>query len=133
MGDFSKTYEGVVDVVISDCDIYTLDGKRKFHTDNAMWDTGSTCTFVSDRIIRALQLEPSGMVGVSGIGGDVDTQKYMIHISLPTGNVVTYFEVLSSEYEDYDVIIGMDIINRGHFSLDSSGENTVFFFSLSET
>lgn len=63
-------------------------------------------------------------------GGESENSTYLIHVMLPTGDVITYQEVYVSELEECDAIIGMDIINLGHFHLDLCQGETTFTFSL---
>ncbi len=95
-----------------------------------MWDTGSQYTFLSSRIIEALQLKPSGVAEVSGIGGISDANVYVVHIVLPSGDAVVNVEALGSDYSDYDVIIGMDIIVLGEFHFDKVDDHSVFSFNV---
>ena len=129
MGTFNKKYPTVVDALQTDCDIYSLDG-RLFHTDNAMWDTGATTTIISSRIVRQLKLEPYQQGGISGIGGASNTNTYLVHVLIPTGDVVTNCEVMKSDFEDYDVIIGMDIISLGDFCFTNPDDYSVFSFRI---
>lgn len=129
MGTFNKTYSAVVDALQTDCDIYSLDG-HLFHTDNAMWDTGATTTIISSRIVRQLQLKPYQQGGISGIGGASNTNTYLVHVLIPTGDVVTNCEVMESDFEDYDVIIGMDIISLGDFCFTNPDDQSAFSFRI---
>lgn len=130
MGTFSKTYSGIVDAVIAPCDIYSWDGKAVFHTENAMWDTGSTRTFLSSHIVEALKLQPYGKEEMSGIGGVVEADTYVVHVRLPMGDYIANLEVLAGEYNDYDMIIGMDVVYHGDFHLDNSSGHSVFTFRI---
>ena len=69
-------------------------------------------------------------VHLKGIGGESESSTYLMHVMLPTGDVITYQEVYASELEECDAIIGMDIINLGHFHLDLCQGETTFTFSL---
>lgn len=51
---YTKTFDDLTDVILTECDICSVYGKR-FHTDEAMWDTGSQYTFLSSRIIEAFR------------------------------------------------------------------------------
>lgn len=117
MSAYTKTFNDLTDVILTECDICSVYGKR-FHTDEAMWDTGSQYTFLSRRIIEALQLKPSGIAYVSGIGGNSEANVYVVHVVLPSGDAVVNVEALDADYSDYDVIIGMDIIMLGEFHFD---------------
>ena len=130
MGAYSKTFNDIVDAVISPCDILLADTHKVFHTENALWDTGSMCTFISARIIQERQLQPFGKDVVSGIGGIVETDTYLVNLRLPSGDMITNLEIMASEYDDYDVIIGMDVIMHGDFHLDNSSKQSVFSFRI---
>lgn len=129
MGTFNKEYPFVVDALQTECGIYSMDG-RLFQTDNAMWDTGATNTIISSRIVRQLHLQPYQHGGISGIGGESDTDTYLVNVKIPTGDVVIDCEVMESDFEDYDVIIGMDIIGLGDFCFTNPDGKSVFSFRI---
>ena len=97
---------------MTECDIYSADG-HNFHTDYAMWDTGADTTLISSRIVKELRLQPYKQGGIAGIGGASDSNVYLVHILVPTGDFVTGVEVMESDFQDYDVIIGTDVIMFG--------------------
>ena len=126
---YTKTFDGLTDVILTGCDICSVSGNR-CHSDEAMWDTGSQFTFLSNRIIEALQLKPTGRMGLSGINGESEADVYTVHVVLPSGDAVINVEALGSDYSDYDVIIGMDIITLGEFHFDKVDEHSVFSFNI---
>lgn len=126
MATFKKEYPDIVDVILTECSIYSADG-RKFHTEKAMWDTGADTTIIS-RIVSELQLKPYRQGGIAGIGGASDSNVYLVHILVPTGDFVTYVEVMESDFEDYDVIIGMDVISFGDLLVTNADNKTIFQF-----
>ena len=93
MPTFKKQYPTTVESVLTECDIYSDDG-HKFHAECAMWDTGADTTIISSRIVRELQLQPYKQGGISGIGGSTGSNVYLVHVHVPTGDVVTYVEVM---------------------------------------
>lgn len=130
MGTFNKEWDENTDCVLSWCDIRPLDYKtgKVFHADKAMWDTGATTTVISTRVVRQLRLRPFDITGISGIGGMTETNTYLVHISLPTGDTYTFLEVMESDFEDYVIIIGMDIIALGDFCFTNANNRSVFSF-----
>lgn len=130
MGVYNKLFDDVVENVFTDCDIRPMNFSNGsvFHTDKALWDTGATTTIISSRIVRELQLEPFELAGISGIGGVSDVNTYLVHVSIPTGDTYTYLEVMESDFEDYDVIIGMDIIGTGDFCFTNAEGRSQFSF-----
>ena len=60
----------------------------------------------------------------------MEADTYLLHVALPCGDVIAFLEVLESDYDDYDVIIGMDVIGHGDFHVDNSSGHTIFSFSV---
>jgi hypothetical protein len=54
----------------------------------------------------------------------------MVHVVLPSGDTIINVEALGSDYSDYDVIIGMDIIMLGEFHFDKVDDHSVFSFNI---
>ena len=127
MATFKKEYPILVESVITECDIYSSEGQR-FHTDNAIWDTGADTTVISSRIVKKLQLKPLRQGLITGIGGDSNSNAYLVHIQVPTGDFVTDVEVMENDYYDYDVIIGTDVIMFGDFLITNANDKTTFQF-----
>lgn len=130
MGTFSKEYDSRAEVIMTACDFYSTDGKRLVHTDRAVWDTGSTTTILSHKLIEQLQTESFRNGDMTGIGGDVSSDTYLVHVAPPTDEVITYIEVMAYDFEDYEAIIGMDVITYGDFQISSIGGKTKFSFKL---
>ena len=127
MATFKKEYPNLVESVITECDVYSSTG-QKFHTDHAIWDTGADTTVISSRIVKKLQLKPLRQGFITGIGGDSNSNAYLVHIRVPTGDFVTDVEVMENDYYDYDVIIGTDVIMFGDLLITNENNKTTFQF-----
>ena len=130
MGLYSKRYGTRVDAIITECQFCTTGGGKNITAHSSLWDTGSTTTILSRRLINELKTEPFNKGGMSGIGGNTEGNTYLLHVMLPTGDAVTYVEVFEADLEDFDAIIGMDIISLGDFHIDSSQGDTLFSFQV---
>jgi len=130
MGTFRKQYDTQAEAIITPCVFITTDQLRRLRTDSAVWDTGSTATIISSRLAKQLNAKAYSKGSMSGIGGEAEGDTYLLHVLLPTGDAVTYVEVYETPLEDYDAIIGMDLITLGNMHLDSIGGKTTFTFSL---
>ena len=74
-----------------------------------------------------MKLKSVGKSGVSGYNNGVDVKNtYLIHLGLPTGDIVTNVVVMEFDSEDYDVVIGMDVICQGDMALTNKDGNTTF-------
>ena len=99
-----------------------------YRTEDAAWDTGAEFSIVSPRVIEALRLTPYGKASVMGIGGDRVSDIYMVHIALPNGKIIRNVEVYCSDIDDYDVLLGMDIITQTDFVITNKDNKTIFQF-----
>lgn len=77
-----------------------------------------------------MQLKPRSEGEIVGIGGDHTAKTYMIHLGLPSGDLVQDVEVYCSDIDDYDVLIGMDIIGLTDFSLTNGDGKTIFAYRI---
>jgi len=93
-----------------------------------MWDTGADTTIISSRIVNELKLQPYKQGGIAGIGGATGSNVYLVHVLVPTGDFVTSVEVMESDFEDIDVLIGMDVIIFGDFLITNKDGKTIFQF-----
>ncbi|MBR1504705.1 MAG: aspartyl protease family protein, partial [Prevotella sp.] len=78
MPTYKKEYPTLVENIMTECDIYSVSG-RKFHTERAIWDTGADTTIISSRIVKELNLQPYKAGGISGIGGATGSNVYLVH------------------------------------------------------
>ncbi len=89
---------------------------------------GSRYYHYSSRIVNELKLHPYKQGGIAGIGGATGSNVYLVHVLVPTGDFVTSVEVMESDFEDIDVLIGMDVIIFGDFLITNKDGKTIFQF-----
>ena len=130
MGRFSISLGSLADEIVTECEFVSLEQQRRVKALRAMWDTGSNATILSTKLVSELRPDQFGQGGMTGIGGQSEGDTYLMHVSLPTGDIITYQEVYEANLGDYDAIIGMDIITRGNFHLDCDHGETLFSFEL---
>lgn len=137
MGAFTQRFPSIVDSVVTECYVYSsvdfIEGHKvkRLKLDRSLWDTGASSSLISKAAADALGLVPIGKSEISGVNAGVEFKRtYLIHVGLPTGDVVT--NVLVSEFngEDYDLIIGMDIIQNGDFAVTNVNDITAFSFRI---
>lgn len=96
---------------------------------NAIWDTGATQSVVTKATARALDLVPSGMARMFHAGGESDVNAYLVNLHLPNGLNVAAVHVLEMEDgQDCGVLIGMDVITLGDFTITNVGGITTVSF-----
>lgn len=132
-------FHGLAESISSDCGICEafdpmLLGRGKKHpavrTYHAVWDTGASKSSVSQKVVDELGLKPVG-VGVNHTAaGPVPTHLYLINMLLPCDVGIPVLTVTCSDLGDIDVLIGMDVINKGDFSITNVGGKTTFSFRI---
>ena len=94
----------------------------------ALWDTGATKSSISQRVVNDLGLIPVGQGINHTAAGVVPTKMYLINILLPCGVGFPSLMVTSSDLGNLDVLIGMDVICKGDFSITNLNGKTTFSF-----
>ncbi len=86
---------------------------------------------VSKRVVNELGLASEGYINVSHAGGEShDVPIYYANILLYNNVQVEDLRVGLFEARDIDVLIGMDIINRGDFAVSNRNGATSFSFRI---
>lgn len=94
----------------------------------AVWDTGATNTCISHRIVDDLHLTPIGKTNVRTANELVETNVYCIDIMLPNKLTIKDVRAQALALYDCDLLIGMDIIKFGDFSVTTNNGKTIFSF-----
>jgi len=117
--------EEITPKVSGDLDIRDFNGKKY----KAIWDTGATGSVITEKIVKELDLMPTGMTKVSTASGERDVNTYIVSIWLPNNVVVGNVKVTEGIiHGEYEVLIGMDIITKGDFAITNYDGKTVFTF-----
>lgn len=127
----SKFSNGIANQIITLIDIVVPNTNISHHV-GAIWDTGATASVITTNIVNKLNLVPTGMTNVITANGPALQNTYIVEIVLPNGLVVkdvTVTEIpgLSSGCE---VLIGMDIIVLGDFSITNYKGTTCMSFRI---
>ena len=137
MAVFTQEHDYQAEAIVTTCAItpaVELDENftvpQIYQTDNAMWDTGATNCLISRKLIEALQLQPVGQCELSDASSEEDevTDVYLVHIGLPTGQIIRNVQAAFTPSRDYDFVIGMDIITQGDFAVTNKDHKTVFSY-----
>lgn len=70
------------------------------------------------------------MTQVHGVSGVVNSNTYLINISLPNHVVIQSITVTEGQLTGADVLIGMDIISLGDFIITNCNGQTVMSFRM---
>ncbi len=103
--------------------------QAKSEKGNAIWDTGATSSMISASMAKKLQLIPIGVTQIAGVHGVQNAKCYFIDIGFQNGFEIENIKVSeASDFGGFDLLVGMDVINRGVFLIDGlNGEMKVLF------
>jgi uncharacterized protein YchJ len=98
----------------------------------AIWDTGATCCAIHPSVARHLNLRPISLEHVKHAGGTSLRNVYLISIFLPNNIALSPVRVVDCTEEDlnFGILIGMDIITQGDFSITNVKGNTTVSFRM---
>ena len=131
---FTCKYSGIADQIISTCEVsgFIEDLSQEFSmtTFQALWDTGATCSAISKAVAEKLKLEPVSKVTVSHADGQSMVNVYDISLALPNKTFFQFVRVTECTLSGFDLLIGMDVISEGDFSISNKDGKTTFSFRI---
>ena len=135
---FTQIYEEKACRLITECkvgryiepSIHTnyLPIHKTFH---ALWDTGATHTCIGQKVIDTLGLIPTGEKSVIYTSrAQSISNNFLVSLILPNNVGLYKINVVHRDSSGVDLIIGMDIIRHGDFSISCKNGNTLFSFQF---
>ncbi len=120
------SFDGVTDRIITPVNVYDVYREKAALGVKALWDTGSRTSCISERLARELKLSEIGRMTVISPTGTLD--KPIHRVELEFSEHLVYKDIAVTEYplerHDCDVLIGMDIITKGRFLVETIDGNT---------
>lgn len=129
----SRSFGKIVNCITTTVTIQNTFSGQKIQTE-AIWDTGATNSVITENCAKKLNLPIVSNAVVNGVHGSKNSNVYYLNITLHNEQItikskVTECSKLSPD-DQIGVLIGMDIISRGDFSLSNYGGNTVMTFRI---
>jgi predicted aspartyl protease len=123
---FTYTYTGISKYLVTEAEIEYEGNTEKIE---ALWDTGANITFINDKLINKLSLKPAGNGFTDTLSGEkIPSKYYKVNLTLPNNIEFPDIKVASGETKTCDVLIGMDIISQGDFSISNyKGETKIVY------
>lgn len=135
--EYKQDYDGRIKAVLTEAYIFeavdldeTPEPSDHVFTQSAAWDTGAEVSIISPRVVEALKLKPFAKTSIMGVGGDEEVGVYKNHVGLPNGFLYEDLIVYCSDIDDYDILIGMDLILQSDFFITNIEGNNRFFFRM---
>jgi len=130
MSTFSLTYPEDASAVICDVDVaQSAVARGEYVRCKALWDTGAVATVVSSRLVRALGLSAIDQNMATTVQGSYLASIYLLDVLLPNKMLVKSLRVSDGEFDDCDILIGMDLIRLGDMMI-TNGSAMKFTFRI---
>lgn len=107
-----------------------LDRKELGKEFTAQWDTGASGSVLSKKLVETLKLVPISYAKSIGASGPYDTGVYYVDIFLPNHYGICKLKVTDGSFVGADMLIGMDVIAQGDFSVTNFNRKTTFSFRM---
>lgn len=96
----------------------------------AIWDTGATHSVITSKIVEDLKLKPVAMAVVHTASGETHQRQYIVNFYLPNQVMFVMLKVTEAPLHETDILIGMDIISQGDFSVSNFQGKTALTFRM---
>ncbi|MDR0909172.1 MAG: retroviral-like aspartic protease family protein [Spirochaetaceae bacterium] len=111
------------------CDFYMV--KQVTLAARAFWDTGSNVTCITHTLAKQLQLIKASDGSLGSIDARSDVPLFDVDLLLAEGFVVPSVPIAGiTDQSKFDILIGMNVINRGNFHWDRNGSDSVLTFTV---
>ncbi len=98
---------------------------------DGVWDTGATGTVITKKVINALGLKPTGQTDVHTAKGLFTTNTYLVNVYFPMNVTIQGVNVTEGDLPpSKDLLIGMDIITLGDFTITHPNGKTQMSFGI---
>jgi len=139
---FTLASNGLLNVLVTDCGVRATAPvvaapspapapAPAFQQFKAIWDTGATNCVITPAVAAACGIPVTGMTQTHGVHGTQLCNTYLVDFMLPNGVGARAITVTEGNLgPGADVLIGMDIIANGDFSITNFNGQTVFSFRI---
>ena len=122
---------GLMRVIHTPVFVATADTDNKIEF-RGIWDTGASHTVITQNVVDSLNLKPIGKTKVSTASEhEFETYQYIIDLYLKNDlKIKDVIVTLGKLTDNFNCLIGMDIITLGDFSITNHEKNTCMSFRI---
>ena len=116
-----------------DCEIGVLQNGRWVKTPvRALWDTGTSITVITPEVASKLPLAKlNRKIGLNGMNSQGESELYLARVIFPNGKAYGPILVAVQELPSTDVLLGMNVILGGKFTIERKPDGgTLFTFDM---
>ena len=131
---FTATGDGLLSSLLNQCSVSRAwdpgngSPEPEVITFDAIWDTGATNSVITQGVVDACGLAPTGIARVEHVEGSSLAETYLVNILLPNNVRYRGVPVTKGNFSGGDILIGMDIITTGDFAVTNFNGTTKFSF-----
>jgi hypothetical protein len=105
-----------------------------WHEFRGIWDTGASHSVITSKVVKSVNIAQTGQAIVNTANGKTSAGRYLVNIRLLNGVAFPGIQVTHGDLgDDVDVLIGMDIITLGDFSITNVDGKTCMSFRVPST
>lgn len=105
-----------------------INGKSAEYT--AVWDTGATNTGISHKVFNELGLIPIDKSYIRAVNNISESDIALIDLEFLENLKIKDVRAGICQLYDCDVLIGMDVIQKGDIAISHTGNKTLFSFAI---
>jgi predicted aspartyl protease len=129
----TRNYNGIANCIKTPVEVKNISNGEVVQS-MGIWDTGATNSVVTKSTAQALGLVAIRMVTVMGVHGSKEVNVYFVNITLNNKKItinatVTECDELSAD-NSVGMLIGMNVITMGDFSITNLRGNTTMSFRV---
>lgn len=125
-----KSTKGIATQLQTSVEVFPVGTQTQGFQGMGIWDTGATGSVITKNVADALGLLPINKKIVHTANGPAEQNVYLVNIGLPNRLMVTDMFVTEAPLHGCDVLIGMDIISLGDFSITNFNDQTCMSFRV---
>ena len=123
---FTLKYHKLMNTLPYEVEVSFLDKSVKLK--NAIWDTGASASSINIKYADVLGLRPISFTTIHTANGPCSVPVFYINIKFNENLSIDGIAVTGANLVGIDMLLGMDIINRGQFTISNNNEGTTISF-----
>ena len=128
---FTYRYNGITKFLITPAGIESARNKRDTIEIKALWDTGASRSLIREEVASQLNLQSVSKIILSTPSDkNFPSNVYLVNLYLPNQTRFRDLQVAEGVLKNYDMLIGMDVINCGDFIVSNFDMKTTFTFRM---
>lgn len=123
---FTLKYNRLMNFLPYEVEVSFLNNKIKLK--KAIWDTGASASSINIKYAEVLGLKPVSYTTINTANGPCPVPMFYVDIKFNENLSINGVLVTGANLVEIDMLLGMDIIMRGQFTISNNSEGTTISF-----